>query len=72
LHESVAPADRGLILPGLFIEIDRQEPAGLVLQKRIDSDCMIPDKMASHNVLGKWPELSGLAINFLAVLVFGT
>jgi hypothetical protein len=33
---------------------------------------MIPDKMASHNVLGKWPELSGLAINFLAVLVFGT
>jgi hypothetical protein len=33
---------------------------------------MIPDKMATHNVLGQGPELSGLAIDLLAVLVFGT
>jgi hypothetical protein len=62
----------GVLLPRPLIEIDRQEPAGLVLQKRIDSDCMIPDKMTTQNVLGQWPELSGLTINFLTVLVFGT
>jgi hypothetical protein len=33
---------------------------------------MIPNKMTTHNVVGQWPELSGLAINFLAVLVVGT
>ncbi len=61
----------GVLLPGLLIEIDRQEPAGLVLQKRIDPDRMIADKMPTNNVIGERPEFSRLAINLLAVLVFG-
>jgi hypothetical protein len=73
IHLATSSEERGgVLLPGLLIEINRQEPAGLVLQEWIDSDCTIPDKMATHNVLGQGPELSGLAIDLLAILVFGT
>jgi hypothetical protein len=61
----------GILLPGLLSKSTAKEPAGVVLQKRVDSDCMIPDKMTTHNLLGQWPELSSLAITFLTILVFG-
>jgi integrase len=36
----------------LLIEIDREEPAGLVLQKRIDTDGVISDEVSTHYLVG--------------------
>jgi hypothetical protein len=54
---------------GLLIEIDRLEPARLVLQKRMDSDCMIPDKMTTPNVLVRGLSFLVWRSTFFTVLV---
>jgi hypothetical protein len=39
-------------LPCLLIEIDREEPAGLVQQERINADGVISDEVPTHYVIG--------------------
>ena len=54
-----------------IIEIDREEPAGLILQKRINADSVISDEVPAHYLVSQRSELPSLAVNLLAVLVFG-
>ncbi|HET6179034.1 MAG TPA: hypothetical protein VFE61_19045 [Candidatus Sulfotelmatobacter sp.] len=57
-------------MPGFLIEIDCEEPAGLVLQERIYADGVVSDEVPTHYVVSYRPELSSQAIDLLAILVF--
>jgi hypothetical protein len=58
-------------LPCFLIEIDREEPAGLILQQRINADDVISDEVPTHYLVSQRSELPSLAVNLLPVLVFG-
>jgi hypothetical protein len=58
-------------LPCFLIEIDREEPAGLILQQRINADGVISDEVPTHYLVSQRSELPSLTVNLLAVLVFG-
>ena len=56
----------------LLVKIDRQAPAGLVLEERVNPDRVFADKVRTNNIIGERPEFSRQAINLLAILFFGT
>jgi hypothetical protein len=58
-------------LPCFLVEINREKPAGLILQQRINADGVISNEVPTHYLVGQRSELPSLAVNLLAVLVFG-
>jgi len=54
-------------LPCSLVEIDCEEPAGLILQQRINADSVIPDKVPTYYLVRQRSELPSLAVNLLAV-----
>jgi predicted acylesterase/phospholipase RssA len=58
-------------LPCFLVEIDREKPAGLILQQRINADGVISNEVPTHHLVGQRSELPSLAVNLPAVLVFG-
>jgi hypothetical protein len=58
-------------MPCSPVEIDREEPASLILKKRINTDGVISDEVPTHYLASQRSELPSLEVNLPAVLAFG-
>jgi len=56
-----------IFLPGLLVEVRRQEPTGFVEEERINSDRLLAGQMLPDNFVSYRVESSGLSIYLLAL-----
>jgi hypothetical protein len=44
----------GIGLPALLVEINSDEPTGIVLEQRINTNGLLPKQMISYNLITDW------------------
>src|SRR5439155_20108992 len=52
-----------VLLPVLFVKVNRQQPAGLISQQRIDANCAIPRKVASDHLRSERQVVVGIVLS---------
>ena len=62
---------RGIVGPIRVVEVDCQEPAGLVLQEREYADRLSAAQVAVHSFIGQRDQVARPAVNLLALVWLG-